>query len=73
MESVSHMSLTPKTNIPSLYKETRTGLTPRADYYIADAIAGDNTEGSSVGAVPENVVRRIKQTVNDPANKGVNS
>ncbi len=67
------MSLTPKTNIPSLYKETKTGLTPRADYHIANDVAGDKFQGKDTVSVPGNVVRRIEKTVINPANKGVNS
>ncbi len=66
------MSLTPKTNIPSLFKETRVGLTPRADYHVSDTATGDNSEVDSVN-VPEKLVQRSKQVINDPANRGVNS
>jgi hypothetical protein len=67
------MSLTPKTNIPSLYQEARTGLTPRANYQIVYAVEGDKFQGRDAVNVPGNVVRRIEQTVNNHANKGVNS
>lgn len=72
-EGVSHMSLTPKINIPSLFRETKVGLTPRADYHIEKTVAGGIAQGKDGSALPEEVARRIKQTVKDPANEGVNS